>query len=208
MKKNLKEKNKKTPVREVLEWILAIAAALVICLPVRAFGFELMRVEGSSMEGTLSDGEIMFVSKFDYASSWLALPWQDDETKESAPRLVTGGAPERFDVVACRYPGRGGTVFVKRVVGLPGDVVELKNGYLYVNREKYDEPYVKDEYRAGGLNDFGPVTVPEGRFFVLGDHRNNSNDSRYVGAISRDMILGHARAVVFPFAGVRGIGSP
>ena len=208
MKKNLKEKNKKTPVREVLEWILAIAAALVICLPVRAFGFELMRVEGSSMEGTLSDGEIMFVSKFDYASSWLALPWQDDETKESAPRLVTGGAPERFDVVACRYPGRGGTVFVKRVVGLPGDVVELKNGYLYVNGEKYDEPYVKDEYRAGGLNDFGPVTVPEGRFFVLGDHRNNSNDSRYVGAISRDMILGHARAVVFPFAGVRGIGSP
>ncbi len=201
----MKEKKKKTPAREVLEWALTVAAALVICLPIRAFGFELMRVDGSSMEGTLTDGEIMFVSKFDYATSWVALPWQDDETKESAPRLVTGGAPERFDVVACRYPGRGGTVFVKRVVGLPGDVVELKSGYLYVNGEKYDEPYVKDEYRVGGRNDFGPVTVPEGRYFVLGDHRNNSNDSRYVGAITRDMILGHARAVVFPFAGIRGI---
>ena len=205
MKKDMKEKKKKTPAREILEWALTVAAALVICLPIRAFGFELMRVDGSSMEGTLADGEIMFVSKFDYASSWLALPWQDDETKESAPRLVTGGAPERFDVVACRYPGRGGTVFVKRVVGLPGDVVELKSGYLYVNGEKYDEPYVKDEYRAGGRNDFGPVTVPEGRYFVLGDHRNNSNDSRYVGAITRDMILGHARTVVFPFDRVRGI---
>ena len=201
----MKEKKKKTPAREALEWVLTIAAALVICLPIRAFGFELMRVDGSSMEGTLADGEIMFVSKFDYASSWLALPWQDDETKESAPRLVTGGAPERFDVVACRYPGRGGTVFVKRVVGLPGDVVQLKSGYLYVNGEKYDEPYVKDEYRAGGRNDFGPGAGPGGRYFVLGDHRNNSNDSRYVGAITRDMILGHACTVVFPFDRVRGI---
>lgn len=205
MKKDMKEKKKKTAAREILEWILTAAAAVVISLPIRAFGFELMRVDGSSMEGTLADGEIMFVSKFDYASSWLALPWQDDETKESAPRLVTGGAPERFDVVACRYPGRGGTVFVKRVVGLPGDVVQLKSGYLYVNGEKYDEPYVKDEYRADGQNDFGPVTVPEGRYFVLGDHRNNSNDSRFVGAITRDMILGHARTVVFPFDRVRGI---
>ena len=205
MKKDTKEKKKKTPAREALEWALTVAAALVISLPIRAFGFELMRVDGSSMEGTLADGEIMFVSKFDYATSWLALPWQDDETKESAPRLVTGGTPERFDVVACRYPGRGGTVFLKRVVGLPGDVVQLKSGYLYVNGEKYDEPYVKDEYRAGGRNDFGPVTVPEGRYFVLGDHRNNSNDSRFVGAITRDMILGHVRTVVFPFDRVRGI---
>ena len=206
MKKDLKVKKKNTPAREILEWVLTVAAALVIALPVRAFGFELMRVDGSSMESTLADGEIMFVSKFDYASSWLALPWADDQTKENAPRIVTGGAPERFDVVACRYPGRGGTVFVKRVVGLPGDTVELRHGTLYVNGEKYDEPYVKDEYRTGRINDFGPVTVPEGRYFVLGDHRNSSNDSRFVGAISRDMILGHVRTVVFPFGSARGIG--
>ena len=206
MKKDMKEEKKKTPAREILEWALTIAAALVIALPIRAFGFELMRVDGGSMESTLADGEIMFVSKFDYASSWLALPWEDDRARESAPRLVTGGAPERFDVVACRYPGRGGTVFVKRVVGLPGDVVELRRGYLYVNGEKYDEPYVEDEYRLGRMNEFGPFTVPDGGYFVLGDHRNSSNDSRYVGALSRDMILGHVRTVVFPFGSARGIG--
>ena len=105
----------------------------------------------------------------------------------------------------CRYPGRGDTNFVKRVVGLPGDTVELRNGWLYVNGERYEEPYIQDEYRSGLLNNFGPVTVPEGRYFVLGDHRNNSNDSRSQGAISRDMIIGHVRSVVFPFGNWRGV---
>ena len=83
--------------------------------------------------------------------------------------------------------------------------MELKDGYLYVNNEKIDEPYVQDEYRSGWLNTFGPCTVPEGHFFVMGDHRNDSNDSRSQGAIPRNMIIGHVRSVLFPFSEIRGI---
>ena len=200
-----KKKKEKTLMREIVEWILTIAAAVLIALTIRSFIFELVRVDGSSMNDTLENGEIMFVTKFDYGSTWLTLPWQDDETKEQAKRITIGGNPQRFDVVICRYPGRGGTNFVKRVVGLPGDTVQLIGGYLYVNGEKYDEPYIEDQYRTGYLNNFGPYTVPEGCYFVMGDHRNSSNDSRSVGALSRDMIIGHVRTVLYPFNRIRGV---
>ena len=153
----------------------------------------------------------MFVSKYDYSSTWLCLPWQSNTDKENAPRFTFGGNPQRFDVVICRYPGRGDTNFVKRVVGLPGDTIRLEDGYLYVKEKgqdeevRYEEPYINDEYRTGSRNTFGPYEVPEGQYFVMGDHRNNSNDSRYVGAISRDMIVGHVRQVVYPFKDWRGV---
>ena len=205
MKSDKKEKRKKSTAREILEWILTFIVAVMIALPIRAFAFELLRVEGESMDDTLANGEIMFVSKLDYSSVWLTFPWQDEAEREKAARITAGSNPERFDVVICRYPGRGDTNFVKRVVGLPGDTVELRDGYLYVNDEKYDEPYIPDEYRSGRMNSFGPYTVPENHFFVLGDHRNNSNDSRYQGALPRDMIIGHVRTVLYPFSGLRGI---
>ena len=200
-----KEQKKKSVAREILEWILTVVAAVLIALPIRAFAFELVRVDGISMDTTLTNGEIMFVSKYDYASTWLSFPWQNEKAKESATRITTGGDPKRFDVVICRYPGRGDTNFVKRVVGLPGDTVELKDGYLYINNEKIDEPYIQDEYRSGWLNTFGPCTVPEGHYFVMGDHRNDSNDSRSQGALPRNMIVGHVRSVLYPFNEIRGI---
>ena len=194
-----KEKVKKSVGKEIISWILTILVAVVAALVIRSVVFEPVRVDGHSMDDTLADGEVMFVSKFDYSSTWLCLPWQSAEEKENAPRFTLGDGPARFDVVICRYPGRGDTNFVKRVVGLPGDTVELREGYLYVNGEKYEEPYINDAYRTGSLNHFGPETVPEGKYFVMGDHRNNSNDSRSVGAIDRNMIIGHVRQVVFPF---------
>ena len=200
-----KEKKKKTVAREILEWILTFGVALMIALPIRAFAFEMVRVEGKSMDNTLSDGEVILVSKLDYTSVWLSFPWQDDKSKENAARVTVGGNPERFDVVICRYPGRGDTNFVKRVVGLPGDTVEIRSGYLYINDERIDEPYIQDEYRSGYLNSYGPYTVPDDHYFVLGDHRNNSNDSRSQGALSRSMIIGHVRTVLFPFNDLRGI---
>ena len=205
MEEKKETKKKKSVLREILEWVLTIAAAVVIALPIRAFAFEMVRVDGGSMNSTLSNGEIMFVTKFDYASTWLSFPWQDDEAREKAARITTGGNPKRFDVVICRYPGRGDTNFVKRVVGLPGDTVELREGYLYVNGEKYEEPYILDEYRSGSRNNFGPYEVPEGEYFVMGDHRNNSNDSRSQGSLPRNMIIGHARTVLYPFSNIRGI---
>ena len=200
-----KKKEKRTVGQEILSWILTILVAVVAALVIRSIVFEPVRVDGSSMDDTLANGEIMFVSKFDYSSTWLCLPWQSKEAKEKAPRITFGGNPQRFDVVICRYPGRGDTNFVKRVVGLPGDTIELKEGYLYVNGEKYDEPYINDEYRSGPLNTMSAREVPEGKYFVMGDHRNNSNDSRSVGAIDRNMIVGHVRQVVYPFSEWRGV---
>ena len=206
-----KKKEKRTVGQEILSWILTILVAVVAALVIRSVIFEPVRVDGASMDDTLSDGEIMFVSKFDYSSTWLCLPWQSQEAKENAPRLTFGGNPQRFDVVICRYPGRGDTNFVKRVIGLPGDTLRLEDGYLYIKEAgqeeevRYEEPYINDEYRSGRLNSFGPYTVPEGEYFVMGDHRNNSNDSRSVGSITRNMIIGHVRQVVFPFGQWRSV---
>ena len=163
-----KKKEKKTVGQEILSWVLTILVAVVAALVIRSLVFEPVRVDGESMDDTLANGEIMFVSKFDYSSTWLSLPWQDNEKKENAPRFTFGGNPNRFDVVICRYPGRGDTNFVKRVVGLPGDTVRLENGYLYVKEKgqteevRYEEPYSSGEYRVGGRNEFGPYEVPDG----------------------------------------------
>ena len=211
--KKKKEKEKKSLGREILEWVLTILVAVVAALIIRSFIFEPVRVDGASMNDTLQDGDIMFVSKWDYNSVWLCFPWQSKEAKESAPRFESGlSSPQRFDVVVCRYPNRGDTNFVKRIIGLPGDELYIKDGFVYVNGEKYDEAYVNDAYRvAGGSNGWAfasekePFTVPEGEYFVMGDHRNNSNDSRAQGTITRDMIIGHVRFVFFPFNAWRGV---
>ena len=203
-----KQKVQKSLGRNILEWVLTLLAAVAIALVIRTFVFEPVRVEGASMNDTLADKEIMIVTKFDFSSTWLSMPWQDDQAKQNAARFTVGGNPQRFDVVICRYPGRGDTNFVKRVVGLPRETVEIREGYLYIDGVKYDEEFINDAYRVrGGSNgySFGPYQVPEGYYFVMGDHRNNSNDSRSIGAISRDSIIGHVRFVVFPFNSIRGV---
>lgn len=174
---------------------MTILAALAIAFVIRTFIFEPVRVDGASMNDTLVDGEIMIVSKTSYATAYVPF----------VGSYPIGGEPQRFDVIICRYPDRGNTNFVKRVIGLPGDRVQMINGYLYVNGEKYDEPYINDAYRSGWLNNFSEYTVPEGKYFVMGDHRNNSNDSRSVGPIDRNMIVGHVVQVVFPFGNFRSI---
>ena len=189
-----KEKEKKSLGREILEWILTILVAVVVALVIRTFIFEPVQVDGHSMDDTLADHEVMFVSKLGYCSfDWIG------------GRVAAFGDPKRFDVVICHYPGRGSTNFVKRVVGIPGDTIAIVDGYLYVNGERYDEPYINDEYRTGHLSYYPETTLGEGQYFVMGDHRNNSNDSRSIGPIDRTMIVGHVVKVVLPFSSFRDI---
>ena len=148
-KKKKKEKPKRPLWQEILSWVWPLLGALVIALIVRSVLFEPVKVDGSSMKDTLQDGEIMFVDKTGYSSFWVTWPWGTNEAKEASTKWTYFGNPARFDPVVCRYPDRGTTNFVKRVVGLPGDTVEMKDGYLYVNGEKYEEPYINDTYRAG-----------------------------------------------------------
>ena len=168
--------------QEILSWVLTIVSAIAIALVIRGFLFELYRVDGSSMSNTLIDGERMFCTKIDY--------------------LVSG--PSRGDVVICHYPNRGNTAFVKRLVGLPGDTVEIKNRQLYVNDELVPDP---EKMNSLPLSDYPRRTLKDNEYFVIGDNRGNSHDSRYadVGPLTRNQIVAHVRLVLFPFNQIRGI---
>ncbi len=199
-KKDKKEKKKKTVGQEILSWVLTLLAAVVIASAVRYFVFEPVRVDGHSMDMTLADREVMLVTK---------------------PEVLMGKM-ERGDVVVVRFPGRQSdhvlrlgapidiglsyhTLFVKRLVALPGDTVAVQGGHLYLNDKLMDEPYI-DEDKFGG-RDFGRYTLGKDEYFVLGDNRANSNDSRSpsVGPLSRDMIVGHAKMVLLPLGSFRTI---
>ena len=175
-----KEQPKKTIGREIFEWVMVFVVAAALAFVVRTLIFEPVRVDGSSMLNTLTDSDFMIATKFDYLFS----------------------DPERFDIVICNYPNTDDGMYrVKRVIGMPGETVELKAGKLYINGE-----FVEQDFdMTANETYFGPITVPEDHYFVLGDNRNNSKDSRHplVGALPRDMIKGYVRAVVFPFSSMR-----
>ena len=186
-----KEKKKKTVGQEIVSWILTLLAAVVIACVIRMFLFEPIRVEGESMTDTLQDREIVLVTK---------------------PGCLRDDINRGY-IVICRYPNRntgsslnlGGsfevrfnkhTLFVKRMIALPGDILEIREGKVYVNGEYVDETGIN--MRSHSSENFGPVLLGEDSYFVMGDNRGNSNDSRRVGPISRDMIVGHVTNILWP----------
>ncbi|NCB36851.1 MAG: signal peptidase I, partial [Clostridia bacterium] len=148
---------------------------------------EPIRVDGQSMCDTLQDQEIMLVTKPEYLL----------------------GEPQRGDVVICKYPGRTEN-FVKRLMGVPGDTLEIIDNVVYLNGTALDEPYLTPDRNNDGFS-MAPITLTEGQYFVMGDNRDNSHDSRnYYGStkpetLTRSQIIGHVRCVVFPFGNIRGI---
>jgi signal peptidase I len=182
-----KEVKKKSVRREILSWVLTLAAAVAIALLVRTFLFEPIRVDGESMTDTLQNGELMLVTKPEYIL----------------------GTPSREDVIICRYPNRT-EYFVKRLVAIPGDTVEIKynketgKNTLYVNGQAVDEPFLTQS-RNDKDNSMAQLKLKNDEYFVLGDNRDNSNDSRYVGTLHRSQIVGHVRFVFFPFSEARSI---
>ena len=181
-KKVKKEKPKKSMKQEIFEWVMVFVVAAALAFVVRTFIFEPVRVDGSSMLNTLTDSDFMIATKFDYLL----------------------GDPERFDIVICDYPNTDDGMYrVKRVIGLPGETIELRAGELYVNGEHVEQNFDMTENETY----FGPLTVPEGCYFVMGDNRNNSKDSRspMVGPLKRSQIKGHVRCVVFPFSRMQWI---
>lgn len=178
--KEVQKKEKKTVAQEIMEWVKPIAVALLAALLIRTFVFSMVRVDGKSMLETLQHGDIMFVTMFD--------------------RFF--GDYERGEVVICNYPNVKG-YRVKRVIGLPGDTVEIRDQQTYINGELLEEEYIVHLPRA----DYGPVTMGEDEYFLLGDNRTLSKDSRHaeVGPIVKGEIRGVVRAVVFPFNAVRTV---
>ena len=159
---------------EIREYVESFAVAIVLALFIIFFVAQSFLVQGVSMEPTLHDGERLLVDKVTY-------------------RLRE---PMRGEIVVFGYPKEPRRKFIKRVVGLPGDIVEIRNRTLYINGEPVEEEYI----RGPMYQPFGPVQVPEGTYFVLGDNRNNSEDSRFpdVGPIPREYIVGRALLVYWP----------
>ena len=156
-------KHIKAWLRELLE---SVIPALVIVLVVNVFLAQATRVEGQSMEPNLHNNERLIIEKISY-------------------RFVE---PKRGDVIVLRRPGRSTEPLIKRVVGLPGETVETRNGRVYINGKVLDEPYLNQQT----WGDMPPRLVPEEHVFVLGDNRRASNDSRAFGTVAYDDIVGRA----------------
>ena len=171
-------------IKDAKEWVVSLVVALVIVFIIRTFLFTIIRVDGLSMHPTLDNDERLFVTILD----------------------VKLNGVERGDVVICNYPNRGTwwnkTKFVKRVVGVAGDVIKFEDGATYVNGELVDESYITHK-----SNQDGEYTVPEGCVFVCGDNRANSHDSRSsdVGYLDESMIVGKVRYVIYPFKSIRAV---
>jgi signal peptidase I len=190
---------KKSTAREYFE---SIAIAVILALFIRTFVVQAFKIPTGSMENNLLIGDHLLVNKFVYGPTLTGF--------EKA--ILPIDEIERFDVVVFKYPEEPERDFIKRVIGLPGETIELRNKQVFVNGRPLEEPHVRFLEPPGAsvpgdadFTDFdvrhryGPVTVPEGQYFVMGDNRDNSQDSRYWGFLPREFIKGRALMVYWSY---------
>jgi signal peptidase I len=175
-------------VRSIVEWVAVIVGALVVALVVKTFLFQAFYIPSASMEPTLEKGDRVLVNKLSYDL-----------------HDVNRGDVVVFELPDDKIGPDGIKDLIKRVVGLPGDTIETRDGVVYVNDRRLEEPYLADGTRTGDpTNGNNPAidrqVVPEGTVFVMGDNRSNSHDSRYAdrGPIPIDSIVGRAFILVWP----------
>lgn len=199
------------------EWIKSIAVALLLFLIIRAFLVEAFRIPTGSMEKTLLVGDFLLVNKAVYGA----------QVPLTQRRLPGFKDPQRGDIVVFIPPHDPGKNYVKRLVGLPGDTLAMSNQILYINGVPQDEPYVQHTDRSGmdharhemlwqraylteetrpetyrpTRDNWGPIVVPEGKYFMLGDNRDDSEDSRYWGFVDREAIKGKPLFIYYSFDG-------
>ena len=159
---------------ELVAWFKTLASAAVYATLIVTFGFQVARVEGQSMAPTLADQDRLIVNKLAY-------------------RI---GSPRRGDIVMLYYPVNPDKSFVKRVIAEEGDTVRIVDGQVYVNDVPMQDDFVATEYRSH--DHYGPTVIPEGYYFVMGDHRNNSSDSRNWGFVPKKYIIGKVQVRWWP----------
>jgi len=183
------------------DYFESIVIAVVLALFVRTFVVQTFKIPSSSMEDTLLIGDHILVNKFVFAPHSGVLD-----------KLLPYGAIKRGDVLVFKWPKEPDKDFIKRVIGLPGDTIELRDGRLYRNNEHVDEPYIfikppKEDYRRGEAyanQTMAPVKVPDGQYFMMGDNRLNSYDSRGWGFVPRANVKGRALLIYWSFNGPGG----
>ena len=164
---------------EIVAWLKTLVSAAVYAVLIVTFGIQVARVEGQSMAPTLEDQDRLIVNKLVY-------------------RI---GDPRRGDIVMLYYPLNPEKSFVKRVIAEEGDTVRIVDGRVYVNDIPLKDDYVPSEFRSH--DDWGPQVIPEGYYFVMGDHRNNSSDSRHWGMVPKKYIIGKVQLRWWPVPTVR-----
>lgn len=169
--------------------ILPMALAFAIVFVIRSFVVGMYYIPSESMLPTLQINDHVVVTKFTYK---LEDPERGDIIVFKYPPNDTSGVPEREKID-----------YVKRVIGLPGEVLEIKEGQVLIDDHPLEEPYLAPGTR---MSDFGPITVPEDAYFAMGDNRNNSNDSRFWGPVGEDYIEGKAQWTYWPLSRWGGIG--
>ena len=175
-----KKKNRVGSVmRELLGWLFYILIIIGLTYLIITYVGQRTRVSGSSMETTLSDGDNLIVDKLSYR-------FQD---------------PKRFDIVVFPYKYEENTYYIKRIFGLPGDTVQVKDGYTYINGELLESDIYGAEVMIEAGTASEPITLGEEEYFVLGDNRNHSLDSRdpSVGILKREDLIGRAWVRIYPF---------
>jgi signal peptidase I len=187
---------KKSVFREYFE---SLAIAVVLALFVRTFVFQAFKIPTGSMEQNLLIGDHLIVNKMVFAPAGSGV--------ERA--ILPGRDVRRGDVVVFKYPQEPDRDFIKRVIGLPGDKLEVRRRQVFINDAPIDEPYVQHlmpPTPEGSVpvgdrrrEEYGPVTVPPGQYFMMGDNRDNSEDSRYWGFLPASYIKGKALFIYFSF---------
>ncbi|MDR2488082.1 MAG: signal peptidase I [Desulfovibrio sp.] len=181
-----------TPWQTFFETVKVIVVALLIALVIRSFIFQPYIIPSGSMLNTLQIGDRLFVTKFSYG---IHLPFVEKE-------IFSFGEPKHGDIIVFPFPKDTSVDYIKRVVGLPGDMIEIRDKQLYRNGKPVYEEYVihGDPRTTARRDNMNPVLVPPGKVFVMGDNRDYSEDSRFWGFVDKDTI--HGRAAVIYWSSV------
>lgn len=156
---------------DILKEILSYVIIILIVIIIRTFIISPVRVDGASMETTLYNGDILFMEKI-------------------VPNY------KRFDIIVTTYDNQK---LIKRIVGLPGEKVEYKDSKLYINDKEIAEPFTTEPTNDFSLSKLGYDVIPEGHYFIMGDNRNNSVDSRLIGLVKKENLMGRTRLCIYPF---------
>ena len=174
----------KDVIKELVGWIVSILLIVAVSYLIVTFVGQRTQVSGSSMETTLSDGDHLIVDKISYRFR----------------------EPQRYEIVVFPYRYEKNTYYIKRIIGLPGETVQIVDGYIYINGKQLDEHYGNEIIEEAGMA-AEPVTLGEDEYFVMGDNRNDSKDSRYWihPYVSKDKILGKAVFRYWPITKIKMI---
>lgn len=176
-KKREEEKQEKGVIRELLGWVVYIAFIVAVSFLILTFVGQRTKVDGQSMETTLYNGDNLWVDKLSFRFR----------------------EPERYEIIVFPYKYKENTYYIKRIIGLPGETVQVQDGYVYINGEKLDEHYGNELMKDPGIA-ASPIILGDDEYFVLGDNRNHSSDSRSesVGVIKREDLVGRAWVRIWP----------